>query len=92
MIRVASCTAMSALAKHAKGPSGSSASLASRRGHNDVHRVRARFKGLGAPVVVLCEMGHLRPEAKRSSGTPGSRARVGLFVLARGEAGDDRTR
>ena len=48
------------------------------------------LQGLESPIVVLCEMGELRPESRRKLWYTGlSRARAGLFVLARGEPGED---
>jgi len=49
-----------------------------------------RFKGLESPVVILCEMEDVRPEARRQLWYTGlSRARAGLFVIAPGADEDD---
>lgn len=84
-------TSSSVLAKHAKEPLGKFRLTGKPSSPNDVRFESVhRFKGLEAPVVVLCEMGDLRPEARRKLWYTGlSRARVGLFVLARAEPGDD---
>jgi superfamily I DNA/RNA helicase len=83
--------ATSVLARHAEEPLGSFRLVGkpSRAGHIRFESVH-RFKGLEAPVVVLCEMGDLRPEVRRKLWYTGlSRARVALFVLARAEPGED---
>ena len=84
-------TSGSVLAKHAKEPLGSFRLTGKPTRPNDVRFESVhRFKGLEAPVVILCEMGDLRPESRRKLWYTGlSRARAGLFVLARGEPGDD---
>lgn len=84
-------TSNSVLAKHAKDPLGKFRLTSRPSRTNDVRFESVhRFKGLEAPIVVLCEMADVRPEARRKLWYTGlSRARVGLFVLARGEPGDD---
>lgn len=81
----------SVLAKHAKEPLGKFRLVGKPSRPNDIRFESVhRFKGLEAPVIVLCEMGDLRADAKLKLWYTGlSRARAGLFILARGEPGDD---
>lgn len=82
--------ATTALAKHRNEPLGVFR-LTGRPSHaNDIRFESVhRFKGLESPVVIICEMGDLRPEARRKVWYTGlSRARAGLFVLCRAEPGE----
>src|SRR4051794_3373899 len=83
-------TANSVLARHADEPLGKFRLVGKPTRPNDIRFESVhRFKGLEASVVVLCEMGELRREAKRKLWYTGlSRARVGLFLLARGDPGE----
>jgi superfamily I DNA and RNA helicase len=77
----------SALARYAEEPLGSFRLRSSPSRANDVRFESVhRFKGLEAPVVVLCEMEHLHAPARRSVWYTGlSRAQIGLVVLLRDE-------
>ena len=79
----------SALARYAEEPLGSFRLRPSPSRANDVRFESVhRFKGLEAPVVVLCEMEHLHAPARRSVWYTGlSRAQIGLVVLLRDENG-----
>jgi hypothetical protein len=77
----------SALARYADEPLGSFRLRPTPSRANDVRFESVhRFKGLEAPVVVLCEMEDLHAPARRSVWYTGlSRAQIGLVVLLRDE-------
>ena len=83
-------TDRSALARHQKEPLGIFRLSGSPNRQNDVRFESVhRFKGLEAPVIILCEMDHLHPSTRKRLWYTGiSRANGGLFLLLRDTHGD----